>query len=139
MSLKERIMAAVDLPLEKVEVPEWDCPGTLPDDSLYLRSMSAGEVDRMSKTIRDDCQGQIQNKDNFRAWLLSFALCDHAGNRVFDNGDHELLSAKNSAVVQRLFDRFTELNGMSDKAVDELGKNCEAIRDEPLPSDLHLS
>ena len=113
MGLKEKILESVDLPLEKIEVPEW---GT----TVYLRGMTSAERDAWEMSIYESKGIKM---DNIRARLVSLALCDENGDRLFSDGEAEKLGKKNAKVITKLFEIAQRLSGIGQKDVEELSKN----------------
>lgn len=132
-SLKEKILAADDMRMVPVEIPEWD------NETVYLKPVSAAQWDLTISEIKRDHFGKIENKPNWRAWLVCQVLCEQDGTRVFSDQDAGMLGKKSSVAVQRLFDKLAEMNGLSEKDAQELEKNSEATPAVSSPSDLELS
>jgi len=114
---KQQINNAQDLPLTEVEVKEWG-------GSVLLRTMTGKE--------RDDFENHIMantNKDEkldtrgLRVLLLGLTLVDEDGNRLFQDDELEELQSKSSKVINDLFEKAQELNGLSDNEVEDLVKN----------------
>jgi len=116
MSLREKILAADDLPVLEINVPEWGC-------SVWARSMTGTE--------RSDYEEQMRklNKDNapdyqVLALYLLYVLVDESGERIFSGPeDVKALSEKNSAALLRVFQQASRHNGMAAGDVEDLEKN----------------
>lgn len=114
MSLtKEQILAAEDMGLLKVAVPEWG-------GDIFIRVMTVGE--------RDAYENEWQKKketgvDDFRTKFLVRCIVDEKGNRLFDNGDVVRLSQKSARVMNRLWLAAMEHNNLSDDSLEEVAKN----------------
>lgn len=114
MSLtKEQILAAEDMGLLKVAVPEWG-------GDVFIRVMTVGE--------RDAYENEWQRKketgcDDFRTKFLVRCIVDEKGNRLFDNGDVSRLSQKSARVMNRLWLAAMEHNNLSDDSLEEVAKN----------------
>lgn len=110
---KDQILAADDLDLLKVHVPEWG-------GDVFIRVMSVGERDAYeNEWVRKKDTGV----DDFRAKFLVRCLVDDKGNRLFDNGDVQRLAAKSAKVVNRVWQAAMEHNNLSDESIEELAKN----------------
>jgi hypothetical protein len=112
MSLKEIIAAAVDLPREKDECPEWNQP-------VWVSMMLLADRRAWNKFAFDENGKGIEDKIYER--LLVFCLTDEAKNRIFDDPAEgiEILSRKNPDIIKRLFGIAIRLNGIgSDQAAD---------------------
>jgi hypothetical protein len=110
---KDQILAADDLGLFKVAVPEWG-------GDVFVRVMTVGERDAYeNEWMRKKDTGV----DDFRTKFLVRCLVDASGNRLFDNGDVQKLAAKSAKVMNRLWQAAMEHNNLSDADVEELAKN----------------
>ena len=110
MSLKEKILAAVDLPSEPVAVPEWDC-------TVHMRTLTAAQRDKFAESCERDKFG------NVRARLVSLSMTDETGQRIFSDKEIDALGGKSGMVLDRLFAVASRLNGFSAKDAEELEKN----------------
>ncbi len=79
--------------------------------TVYVRRLSAAEVDQYAADFRD-----INDADQ-RATVLAHALCDDAGNRLYQSdGDIAKLRGWNAKAATRVVRKFQEINGMGDEA-----------------------
>jgi hypothetical protein len=114
MSLsKEQILAADDLGLLEVTVPEWG-------GSVYIRVMSVGE--------RDSYENEwMANKStgvaNFRSKFLQRVLCTEKGELLFTAAEVDALAKKSARVVGSLWEAAMRHNKLTDQDVEELAKN----------------
>jgi len=108
----EQILAADDMGLKKVSVPEWG-------GDVYIRVMSVGERDEYERMWIGQKDKGI---DNFRTKYLSRVLCDDKGNLLFRDKE-AALAKKSGAVMGRLFDAAMSHNRMTEEDVKELGKS----------------
>jgi hypothetical protein len=126
MSLnKDSILAAADLPTEKVPVPEWG-------GDVYVRTMSGTERDHFEQTIADGKKATTLT--HVRARLAVKTLCDQSGNRLFGDEDADALGKKSGKVLDRLFDAAQRLNGIGDKEAENLLGNSAAGQTGNSPS-----
>lgn len=114
---KAAILAAKDMKLEALEVPEWG--GT-----VYVRVMSGAERD----SFEADCtevsrKGSKPKLENIRAKLAVRVLCDQNGNRLFADSDAAELGKKNSKAIDRVWESANRLNALRTADVEELAKN----------------
>lgn len=109
----EQIIAADDLGLKEIAVPEWG-------GSVYVRVMSVGERDAYEKLWIGKKDSGV---DNFRTEYLARVLCTDKGELLFSRGQIDALAKKSGAVCGRLFDAALAHNNMSNKDVEELAKN----------------
>lgn len=110
---KDQILAADDLGLLEVNVPEWG--GT-----LFLRVMTVGERDAYEN---DWIQNKHRGVENFRAKFLQRVLCNAKGDLLFTAGELDLLAGKSARVMNRLWSLAMKHNALSDEDVEELAKN----------------
>ena len=117
---REAILGADDLPHEDVEVPEWG--GT-----VRLCTLTGAQRDAFeAASIQGRGKNRQTNLKNVRARLLALCLVDEAGQRLFGDTDVQRLGAKSSKALDRLFDKASSMNGLSDEDVEELAGNSEA-------------
>lgn len=117
---RDAILAADDLKLEEVEVPEWG-------GCVYVRTLPGAERDEFDQAIYDARgKGDAVDVRGVKVRLLVAALCDADGLPVFGPEDAEALNAKSSRVLDRLFDVAQTLNGLTADDVEELAKNSES-------------
>lgn len=80
--------------------------------AAYMCPMSAREMDRFEKRVRDGDEG-------FRVLLLAASLCDASGNRLFGEEDVSALAGLPAVTVARLVDRALVINGLGGDAAVE--------------------
>lgn len=110
MLSKGAILAADDIRIKTVDVPEWG--GT-----VGIRVISGTDRDKFEQSYSDKDMG------NFRIRFLAASLCDEHGGRLFTDEDVEELGRKSSLVINRLFAVAFAHSAFSGEAVDELGKD----------------
>ena len=117
LSLVE-ILAAKDCQPIAVNVPQWD-------GDVHIAVMSGTERDTYEHYLLSRMKGdKLVDSRGLKKKLLSLTLCDESGARLCnENGDADRLFGKSSDVLQRLFEKSQELNGLSEEAVDETAKN----------------
>lgn len=122
---KAQILKANDLTWKDVPVPEWDEEGVTEPGEVRLLSLTGTQRDDFeAKSVTQGKSGtQKMNLTNFRARLLALCMVDENNKRVFSDIDVTLLGQKNAGVLERLFDIAREMNGMSEKDVEELTEN----------------
>lgn len=126
---KDAILAAEDVKFEEVPVPEWG--GT-----VRLKSMTGTQRDAFEdKSMDQRGDNPKMNLTNFRSRLLSLCIVDGNGERCFSDVEVPLLGQKNANVLERLFVRAREMNGMDDKDVEEMTKGFSGGPNEDSISD----
>lgn len=110
---KDQILAANDMGLLEVAVPEWG-------GSVYVRVMSVGERDSYENewmTHKD------RGVDNFRAKFLQKVLCNEKGELLFSPDEVDKLARKSAKVTTRVWRAAMSHNALTDNDVEEMAKN----------------
>lgn len=103
-----------DIEVHVVPVPEWK-------RSVRLKVLTAAERDKFeASTVKVTGGRQRMNLDNLRARLVSLCMVNTKGERIVQSGDVERLGKKSSAAVDRLFSKCQEINGFSEKDIEDL-------------------
>jgi hypothetical protein len=116
---KQQILAALDLPTEDVNVPEWG--GVVRVRGLTGADRDAFEASVMTGRGRD----REVNLRNLRAKLVAMSLVDERGNRLFTDDEAIALGAKSAVALERVFAVAQRLSGLTAADVDELSKNSD--------------
>ena len=130
---REAVLGAMDLPTERVSVPEWG-------GEVLLRGLTAGEFDALQQeysTPQDDGSYRFQH-EGFRIGLLSKCLVDEEGRNLLAPGDFLLLAHKSNQVLSRLFDVAARLSGLGGEHTPEKNANgagAASTTGLPMPSD----
>jgi hypothetical protein len=112
-----QILAADDFKIEPVDVPEWG--GT-----VYVRVLRGTDRDQFEESLSKE-------KDKpFRCRFLVMTLCDERGSLLFKQEQIAALGEKSSVVLNRVFERAWDINYLSPKSVDELGKDSPSAPSE---------
>lgn len=112
-SLRNRILAANDIKVEKIAIPEWG-------GDYYIRIISGADRDAFEDAYAD------QKMKSFRVRFLVLSLCDEAGERIFADADVAELSKKSAVVINRVFEAAWKANAFTQEAVDALGEDSLA-------------
>ena len=110
---REQILNAADYQRRVVPVPEWG-------GDVILRSPSLSDRDAYVAQLLAE-KGPLSV--GHRARLVARCLIDDAGARVFGDAEADLLTAKDAAVVDRLFEVCQELAGLAQGTIEETIKN----------------
>lgn len=125
---RDAILAADDLTLEPLEVPEWG--GT-----VYVRGLCGRDRDSYELRLAVARQrGQVEDFP-MRAEIAVRCLVDSAGNRLFGPGDVSALAEKSADVLDRVYDKAARLSGMEPEAVEEEGKGSPPAPGGDSPTD----
>ena len=118
---KTAILTANDLQTEDVEVPEWG-------GAVRVRSFTGRERDAFeSSMVRGEGRDRKVDLTNMRARLVGLTVIDETGQRLFTDGEVDLLGAKSGAALDRVFAIAQKLNGLSGADVEELSKNSNGV------------
>jgi len=121
---KEAILAADDVQLEDVEVPEWG-------GAVRVKSLMGNERDALEASmIVGKGKNANVNLANLRAKLVARSIVDGDGNRIFEDSDIAALGKKSAAALNRVYEVAQRLSGITQDDVDELTKNSEATPSE---------
>jgi len=114
---REQILAAVDLKIEAVEVPEGG--GT-----VYIRNLTGKARDRFEGS-RFRMRGKDVEivSDNTRASLLAATICNAEGVLQFTPEHIEALGDKSGELLDRLFDVAQRLSGLRKEDIEARAKN----------------
>ena len=107
------ILAADDIKIERVAVPEWD-------GYVHVRTIAASVRDQWEVLVAQE--DKDVNRD-LSASFLVLCICDAEGTLLFKPGDAAKLGAKSSAALKRLWRVARRLNGIGDDELEELEKN----------------
>jgi len=114
MSLtEEQILAADDMGLLELEVPEWG-------GSVHIRVMTVGERDSYEN---EWMVNKSKGVDNFRSKFLQRVLCDENGELLFTAQEVDKLAKKSARVITRVWEAAMRHNALTDGDVEELAKN----------------
>lgn len=108
---RDQILAANDIEVEEVVVPEWK-------GSVYVKELSLR--DRIE--IENAAKGKTGDADVFYRTLIK-CICDSEGHLLFDEKDIERLGAKNNKVLHKLFKKCITFNKIDAEAVEQASKN----------------
>lgn len=115
MNLKDKILAAADIPEEVVHVPEWDT-------DVLVRGLDGRTRTRLIASAVDG-NGQV---DITRVYpdLLVLSLYDpETREQVFSLDEVDLLLAKSGSALDRIVTAALTVSGLNAQAVDEAGKD----------------
>ena len=113
---REQILAAPDVVIEEVDVPEWG-------GSVLLRTLTAHQAEEWIRRARDPETRQI-NFHGFMPALLALTIVDADGQTVFSETDVEALGEKSAEVIRRLYERASKLSSLgdaTDEAIEDFG------------------
>jgi hypothetical protein len=115
---KDQILEADDLQMEPVDVPEWG-------GSVMVRTMTGSDRDAFDESLVPVGEDGNRHSDttNIRVKLLTRAIVDEAGNRMFSAADMEALGRKSSVAIERVYAVAQRLNYVGAQAEAAAAKN----------------
>jgi len=114
---KDQILGSDDRESKDIEVSEWG-------GSVRISAMAACDRDAFEASMLDNKgKGSSAKLSNFRARFIAACIVDDAGKCLFSGKDIAELGKKSAAPISRLFDACRELNGMSEKDLEEIEGN----------------
>lgn len=116
---RDAVLAATDLPRERVDVPEWGAGAY-----VFVRGMTGTEKDSWEKHVleRRAALGCENVFPGIRASVVVRCAVDDEGNRIFTDADVELVGAKNGKAIDRIFEKASRLSGITPEDIEELKK-----------------
>lgn len=109
---RDAILAADDLPSERVPVPEWG--GAVLVRALPLAERGAFEA---AASAEDSDNVEVLTR------IVALAACDADGNRLFRLEDAAALAAKNPEPVMRVAEAAIRVNAITERDIEDLAKN----------------
>lgn len=137
MDLRNEVLAIQDMKVEPFPTPEW--PSL--DGKIFIRTISSHEAGMIDKLTCSSKTGDLEHMERVVPVSCAMYLSDAEGNRIFTDGDAQLLGQKSPRVLTRAFRAGRALNGLSKEGAEELEKNSEPITTGdsgipfPLPSE----
>ncbi len=102
MDLKNSILTAKDLPVRKVETPEWESTPV-----VYVRMLTGPELiaqSEFSEGDNDNADEDAKLAEQYIWRWAAYVLCDEDGNRLYGDDELMLLAGKNPHVLRRIVD-----------------------------------
>ena len=118
MSIRDQILASVDIPSEKVPVPEWGV-------TIEVRGMTGAERTRiMDKAV--DQQGGVNLQFVYPEIVIATCFDDNTGEQIFKPSDRDALLTKSAVALDRLAQVGMRLSGFTQESADAQGKDSSA-------------
>jgi hypothetical protein len=116
MNLREKILAANDIPSETVEIPEWGV-------ELLVKGMTAGDRLLLMQNAYDQKTQQVNMAIVYPDVVVACAYDPKTGEAVFADSDKSELMTKASAAIERLANVGLRLSGIGQAEQDAAGKD----------------
>lgn len=117
---KKEILEVQDIKKVEVAVPEWG-------GSVFIKEMNGVERESWEQSLYP---GGKKDLRRIREKLLVRTIVDDTGERIFGDKDIESLGQKSGIVLNRLFEKSQEVNGLRTEDVEERSKNSESAESE---------
>ena len=115
-SLRDKILAAQDIPAEVVTIPEWGV-------DVIVRGMSAGDRITLMQNAFDQTTQQVNMSIVYPDVVVSCAFDPDSTEPIFTEADKAAILAKSSAAVERLANVGLRLSGIGKEEQDAAGKD----------------
>jgi hypothetical protein len=127
---RNQILDAKDLQTEDVPVPEWG-------GEVRIRMLTGEERDAYEASmveLKKDGSAKA-NRENVRARLLILCIVNEAGEQMFNRAEIKLLGRKSAKALERVINKLNEMNGISEKDIEELAEGFDNAPSEDSTSD----
>lgn len=115
-SLRDKILAAQDIPTEVVTIPEWGV-------DILVRGMSAGDRITLMQNAFDQNTQQVNMSIVYPDVVVACAHDPASNEPIFTEADKAAILAKSSAAVERLANVGLRLSGIGKDEQDAAGKD----------------
>ena len=117
---REQLRELMRGPVKTVNVPEWG-------GDIGIRTLSAADLVHLRSFAKDDATKATADDDlNAMCELLSMAISDSDGKRMFTPDELREWGGNQIGVMNRLVEETQRHNGFGVKADEELTKNFES-------------
>jgi hypothetical protein len=123
MNLRDKILAADDIPSEKIEIKEWDV-------ELLVRGMSAGDRILLMQNAYDQATGQVNMAAVYPDIVVSCVMDPATREPVFTEADKKDLMGKSSAAIEEIAAVGLRLSGIGQESQDAAGKDSSPIQSD---------
>jgi hypothetical protein len=122
-SLRDKILAAQDIPTETVEVKEWGV-------TVLVKGMSAGERIRLMQDAFDANTQQVNMSIVYPDVVVACTFDPDSNEPVFAAEDKSAILGKSSAAVESLAAVGLKLSGIGKDEQDAAGKDSSSTPNE---------
>jgi hypothetical protein len=121
MLTRDDILKADDRKVVDVDVPEWGGP-------VRLRALSGRQRAEFDAVRARILEAGSKDYGDILMCLLVRSMVDEDGELLFTDDDADALGEKLHGALDRLFDAAMELNGLSERAIDDAVGNSDGDR-----------
>ncbi len=122
-SLRDKILAAQDIPSEVVTIPEWGV-------DVLVRGMSAGDRITLMQNAFDQTTQQVNMSIVYPDVVVACTYDPSSDEAIFTDEDKAAILAKSSAAVERLANVGLRLSGLGKDEQDAAGKDSSKSKNE---------
>jgi hypothetical protein len=122
-SLRDKILAAQDIPTEVVKIPEWGV-------DVLVRGMSAGDRITLMQNAFDQTTQQVNMSIVYPDVVVACTFDPESDEPVFSEADKGAILSKSSAAVERLANVGLRLSGIGKDEQDAAGKDSSKSQNE---------
>jgi hypothetical protein len=119
MSLRDKILAAEDIPSENVTIEEWGV-------DLIVRGMSAGDRMTLMQNAYDQTTQQINMAAVYPDVVVSCVVDPDSKEPIFTDADKTALMGKSSAAIEKIATIGLRLSGIGKDEQDAAGKDSSS-------------
>lgn len=119
MKLRDKILAAQDIPSEELHVKEWDV-------TVLVKGMTAGERITLMQNAYDQKTQQVNMAAVYPDVVVSCVHDPETSDAIFTNADKEALMGKSSAAIEVIAAVGLRLSGIGAEAEDAAGKDSSS-------------
>jgi hypothetical protein len=126
-NLRDKILAAQDIPSEVVSIPEWGV-------DVLVRGMSAGHRITLMQNAFDQTTQQVNMSIVYPDVVVACTYDPTSDEAIFTDEDKAAILAKSSAAVERLANVGLRLSGIGKDEQDAAGKDSSKSKNADSPS-----
>lgn len=119
----QQIRDADDLPIERVDTPEWG-----KGNYVFVKTQTGKQRDAFEASCTDAKTGKVASLVNLRARIAVQGACDENGKPLFTKTDIDWLGNKSCAALERVVNVYQRLNHTSAEDIEELAKNSNGAQ-----------
>lgn len=97
---------------------------------VWIQELTEDQRERLATILSD-----TEEKKHFNARVVSLAVVDEDGNRVFTDADVARLANQPTRAILQVFQAVYDISALTPGAVEKLGKDCAATGDAASSSD----
>jgi len=127
MNLRDKILAAQDIPTESVNIPEWDV-------DVLVKGMSAGDRITLMQNAYDQKTQQVNMAAVYPDVVVACVFDPDTDTPVFTDADKAALMGKSSAAIEAIAAVGLRLSGIGSDQEDAAGKDSSSTPSADSPS-----